>query len=74
MNTGPTDHPLPAPPPKGGLLNVLNVDSGGADDIIVSSLKFVRKHLGMEVAYLSEFKVDDFVFPAVSAPGFEDLV
>lgn len=44
------------------------------DDIIQASLNFVRKHLGMEVAYLSEFVGDDLVFRAVDAPGFEDAV
>lgn len=43
-----------------------------ADDIIDASLKFVREHLDMEVAYLSEFIDDDLVFRAVNAPGFED--
>ncbi len=45
-----------------------------ADDVIDSSLDFVRTHLGMEVAYLSEFVGEDLVFRAVSAPGFEDMV
>ena len=60
--------------PAHRMLEVLNVDARNADDIVTSSLQFVRKHLEMEVAYLSEFQGDDFIFRAVSAPGFEDLV
>jgi EAL domain-containing protein (putative c-di-GMP-specific phosphodiesterase class I) len=43
-------------------------------DIIDSALETVRRHLGMEVAYLSEFVGDDLVFRAVSAPGLEALI
>lgn len=42
-------------------------------DVTESSLEFVRSHLGMEVAYLSEFVGDDLVFRSVSAPGLEAL-
>ncbi|WP_135503340.1 GAF domain-containing protein [Roseovarius aestuariivivens] len=42
------------------------------DEIVQSALEFVRGHLRMEVAYLSEFVDDTLVFRAVSAPGFED--
>lgn len=42
-------------------------------DIIQDSLKFVREHLGMDVAYLSEFIGEDLIFRAVDAPGFEEL-
>lgn len=44
-----------------------------ADDVIDASLKFVREHLDMEVAYLSEFVDDDLVFRAVDAPGLEHM-
>jgi EAL domain-containing protein (putative c-di-GMP-specific phosphodiesterase class I) len=43
------------------------------DALITDALDFVRSHLNMEVAYLSEFIGDDLVFRAVSAPGFEEL-
>ncbi|MEM9765284.1 MAG: EAL domain-containing protein [Pseudomonadota bacterium] len=43
-------------------------------DLIDKSLAFVRTHLGMEVAYLSEFVGDDLVFRATDAPGFEEVV
>lgn len=42
-------------------------------DLIESSLEFVRSHLRMDVAYLSEFVGDDLVFRAVSAPGLEEM-
>ncbi len=51
-----------------------DMDTSSPDDIVQSSLNFVRQHLGMEVAYLSEFVDDDLVFRAVDAPGFEDAV
>lgn len=41
--------------------------------LIDRSLDTIRKHLGMEVAYLSEFVDDRSVFRAVSAPGLEHL-
>ncbi len=47
---------------------------GGPTDIIDSALETVRRHLGMEVAYLSEFVDDRTVFRAVSAPGLEALI
>ena len=37
-------------------------------------LEAVRSHLGMEVAYLSEFEGNDSVFLAVDAPGFEGMI
>ena len=44
------------------------------DDIIQSSLEFVREHLGMDIAYLSEFVDDNLIFRRVSAPGLEDAI
>ena len=44
------------------------------EDIIDVALGTVRKHLGMEVAYLSEFVDGKSVFRAVSAPGLEALI
>ncbi|WP_229884493.1 sensor domain-containing phosphodiesterase [Roseobacter sp. MH60115] len=49
------------------------VNPMGGDDTIQMALDFVRTHLNMEVAYLSEFVGDDLVFRAVSAPGFEEM-
>lgn len=48
--------------------------TSGSDDLVANSLSFVRSHLDMEVAYLSEFVGDNLVFRAVDAPGFEDIV
>lgn len=42
--------------------------------LVDQALNTVRNHLGMEVAYLSEFVGDNTVFRAVSAPGLEHLV
>lgn len=55
---------------------MLTTTLGGVegDEKITASLDFVRTHLGMEVAYLSEFVDENLVFRAVSAPGFEDIV
>ncbi|WP_324754408.1 EAL domain-containing protein [Roseovarius sp. Pro17] len=58
--------------PAAMLTAIANVPTLSGDDTIHSALEFVRSHLGMEVAYLSEFIGDDLVFRAVSAPGFED--
>lgn len=41
---------------------------------IQSTLDTVRKTLGMEVAYLSEFVKERAVFHAVSAPGLEAMI
>jgi hypothetical protein len=40
----------------------------------MNSLAFVRTHLAMDIAYVSEFVGDEIVFRAVSAPGFEDSI
>jgi len=44
------------------------------DEIVQNSLAFVRGHLDMDLAYISEFVGDKLVFRAVNAPGFEDVV
>lgn len=41
--------------------------------LVASALAFVRSHLDMEIAYLSEFVEDNLVFRAVNAPGFEEI-
>jgi len=48
--------------------------TGDGGDVIANALAFVRSHLGMEVAYLSEFVGEDLVFRAVNAPGLEDMI
>ncbi len=56
------------------LTSLLSVASSDASDIVDATLETVRRHLGMEVAYLSEFVGDQTVFRAVSAPGLEALI
>ena len=47
---------------------------GAGKETIQKALEAVRMHLGMEVAYLSEFVGNDSVFRVVDAPGLEQLV
>lgn len=47
---------------------------GAEGDVIANSLAFVRSHLDMEVAYVSEFVGENTIFRAVSAPGFDDKI
>jgi EAL domain-containing protein (putative c-di-GMP-specific phosphodiesterase class I) len=56
-----------------GLGKVLAAGAGQGD-IVDAALETVRRHLGMEVAYLSEFVGEETVFRAVSAPGLEALI
>ncbi|UWQ16645.1 EAL domain-containing protein [Jannaschia sp. M317] len=56
---------------------MLDADPTGRsdDDIIIDrALDAVREHLGMPIAYLSEFVGERTVFRNVSAPGLEDLL
>ena len=48
--------------------------AGNGRDIIQRSLQAARKHLNLEVAYLSEFDGDETVFRHVDAPGLEALI
>ncbi len=43
-------------------------------DVIGKSLEAIRTHLGMQVAYVSEFVGDQSVYRAVDAPGLEDKI
>ncbi|WP_223385611.1 sensor domain-containing phosphodiesterase [Oricola cellulosilytica] len=43
-------------------------------DLVQDALEAIRKHLGMEVAYLSEFVDGRSVFRRVDAPGLEHLI
>jgi len=49
-------------------------DDDEEGDIIWRALRTVREHLGMDVAYLSEFVDDRAVFQYVDAPGLEHLI
>ena len=44
------------------------------ENVIDTSLNAIRTHLGMSVAYLSEFVDGQSVFRNVSAPGLEELI
>ncbi|MBM2576688.1 EAL domain-containing protein [Jannaschia sp. Os4] len=44
------------------------------DDVILRALRGVRTHLGMPIAYLSEFEGEETVFRHVDAPGLESLI
>lgn len=44
------------------------------EEIIATALATVRQHLGMEIAYLSEFVEGRSVFRAVDAPGLEHMI
>lgn len=47
---------------------------GSGDDVVGNALSFVRRHLDMEAAYLSEFVGEKSVFRAVSAPEASELI
>lgn len=47
---------------------------GARSETLQRALEAVRTHLGMEVAYLSEFVGDTSVFRAVDAPGLEHMI
>lgn len=49
-------------------------DAGTEGDAISRALQSVRKHLGMEIAYVSEFVDNRSVFRQVDAPGLEHLI
>lgn len=45
-----------------------------APEDIQVALQSIRRHLGMEVAYISEFVGNDSVFRTVDAPGLEHMI
>jgi EAL domain-containing protein (putative c-di-GMP-specific phosphodiesterase class I) len=56
------------------LLGKLDVVRRGDDaDFVLDCLSSVRRHLGMEIAYLAELRQGMMIFRAVDAPGFEEL-
>lgn len=50
------------------------IDTQDDDDVVGAALEAVRNHLGMSVAYLSEFVGEETVFRAVQAPGLDHLL
>lgn len=53
---------------------ILTIASTGSSDSIGVALAAIRRHLGMEVAYVSEFVGNRSVFREVDAPGLEALI
>lgn len=57
-----------------GLINPASDSAGPGSGTLKRALQAVRSHLGMEVAYVSEFVDDRSVFREVDAPGKEALI
>lgn len=56
------------------MLDQFIVDANGSAHTIQSALEAIRKHLGMEIAYISKFEDDRSVFELVDAPGLEHMI
>lgn len=56
------------------MLDQFIVDANGSADAIQSALQAIRKHLGLEIAYISRFDDGLSVFKMVDAPGLEHLI
>ncbi len=56
------------------LVKILTDNDQSAEHAIDRALDAIRKHLGMPIAYLSEFVGNESVFRHVAAPGLEDLI
>ncbi len=62
---------------KNGLFDFIARDtiaSNQESDPIKRAVQIIRKHLDMDVAYISEFVGDQSVFREVDAPGLEDMI
>lgn len=57
-----------------GALQSNETSGAGEESAIGRALKAIRSHLGMEVAYVSEFVDNRTVFREVDAPGLEHLI
>lgn len=55
-------------------LEAIAASAATGEDIIHDALVAIRNHLGMEVAYFSEFSQGRTVFRRVDAPGLEHLI
>ena len=60
--------------PLAGLTGSADPDSSLPDGLVKRSLQAIRVHLGMEVAYVSEFVGARTVFREVDAPGLEHVI
>lgn len=59
------------------LETAMSAATGGSDtgqDTISRGLEAIRTHLGMEVAYVSEFVGNQSIFRSVDAPGLESVI
>lgn len=60
--------------PFESFVGALSNEQTGDRDVIQDALVAVRRHLGMEIAYFSEFVGEESVFRRVDAPGLEHLI
>lgn len=62
-------------PPRSALADMLSATSHkhSIEEFLQRALAAVRVHLGLQVAYISEFEDNDAVFRVVDAPGLEHL-
>jgi EAL domain-containing protein (putative c-di-GMP-specific phosphodiesterase class I) len=52
----------------------IGLSATSGEDVIQDALVAIRNHLGMEVAYFSEFSAGRTIFRRVDAPGLEHLI
>lgn len=52
----------------------MGAQAAAGEDVIQDALVAIRNHLGMEVAYFSEFNAGRTIFRRVDAPGLEHLI
>ena len=57
-----------------GLAPLLVDEEEGEGTLVQQALRAIRTHLGMEIAYASQFVGEDSVFHTVDAPGLEHLI
>ncbi|GJD97672.1 hypothetical protein OCOJLMKI_4905 [Methylobacterium iners] len=57
-----------------GDLAPIGAQAAAGEDVIQDALVAIRNHLGMEVAYFSEFHAGRTIFRRVDAPGLEHLI
>lgn len=55
-------------------LEAVGAGAAAGEDVIQDALVAIRNHLGMEVAYFSEFSAGRTIFRRVDAPGLEHLI
>jgi len=56
------------------LQDVIGPNVAAGDQVVQRALEAVRTHLGLQVAYVSEFVENETVFRHVDAPGLEHLI